>query len=32
MEKMYHVGFDDTHGATYVIVPGDAGRVEKMVK
>ena len=30
MEKMYHVGFDDTHGAAYVILPGDPGRVEKI--
>lgn len=30
MEKMYHVGFDDTHGAKYVILPGDPGRVEKI--
>jgi len=30
MEKMYHVDFDDTHGATYAILPGDPGRVEKI--
>jgi len=30
METMYHVGFDDTHGAKYVILPGDPGRVEKI--
>ena len=30
MEKMYHVGFDDSHGAKYAILPGDPGRVEKM--
>ena len=30
MEKMYHVGFDDTHGARYAILPGDPGRVEKI--
>ena len=32
MEKMYHVGFDDTHGAKYVILPGDPGRVEKIAR
>ncbi|MDR2471404.1 MAG: uridine phosphorylase [Treponema sp.] len=30
MEKLYHIGFDDTHGASYVILPGDPGRVEKI--
>lgn len=30
MEKMYHVGFDDSHGAKYAILPGDPGRVEKI--
>ncbi|MCL2209175.1 MAG: uridine phosphorylase [Treponema sp.] len=30
MEKQYHVGFDDSHGAKYVILPGDPGRVEKI--
>ena len=30
MEKMYHIGFDDTHGAKYAILPGDPGRVEKI--
>ena len=30
MEKMYHVGFDDSHGASYAILPGDPGRVEKI--
>lgn len=30
MEKLYHIGFDDTHGARYVILPGDPGRVEKI--
>ena len=30
MEKMYHVDFDDTHGASYAILPGDPGRVEKI--
>jgi len=28
MEKQYHVGFDDGHGALYAILPGDPGRVE----
>ena len=32
MEKMYHVGFDDTHGAKYAIMPGDPGRVEKIAQ
>lgn len=32
MEKMYHVGFDDTHGAKYAILPGDPGRVEAIAK
>ena len=30
MEKMYHIDFDDTHGASYAILPGDPGRVEKI--
>jgi uridine phosphorylase len=30
MEKLYHIDFDDTHGASYVILPGDPGRVEKI--
>ena len=30
MEKLYHIGFDDTHGAKYAILPGDPGRVEKI--
>ena len=30
MEKQYHIGFDDTHGASYAILPGDPGRVEKI--
>ncbi len=30
MEKMYHIGFDSSHGAKYAIVPGDPGRVEKI--
>lgn len=32
MEKMYHVGFDDSHGARYAILPGDPGRVEKIAQ
>jgi uridine phosphorylase len=30
MEKQYHIGFDNTHGALYAILPGDPGRVEKI--
>ena len=30
MEKQYHIGFDDSHGAEYAILPGDPGRVEKI--
>jgi uridine phosphorylase len=30
MEKLYHVDFDDSHGAEYAILPGDPGRVEKI--
>nr|AGS51988.1 uridine phosphorylase [uncultured bacterium contig00006] len=30
MEPMYHIGFDDSHGAKYAILPGDPGRVEKI--
>jgi uridine phosphorylase len=30
MEKQYHIGFDDSHGAQYAIMPGDPGRVEKI--
>ena len=32
MEKLYHIGFDDTHGAKYAILPGDPGRVEAIAK
>lgn len=32
MEKMYHIGFDDSHKAKYVILPGDPGRVEKIAQ
>jgi uridine phosphorylase len=30
MEKQYHIDFDDTHGASYAILPGDPDRVEKI--
>ncbi|QNM04805.1 uridine phosphorylase [Qiania dongpingensis] len=30
MDKMYHIGLDDSHGAKYAILPGDPGRVEKI--
>ncbi|MDR3277618.1 MAG: uridine phosphorylase [Oscillospiraceae bacterium] len=30
MEKLYHIGLDDTHGARYAILPGDPGRVPKI--
>jgi len=30
MEKMYHIGLDESHGARYAILPGDPGRVEKI--
>lgn len=30
MEKLYHIGLDDSHGAKYAILPGDPGRVEKI--
>lgn len=32
MEKMYHIGIDDSHNAKYAILPGDPGRVEKIAK
>jgi uridine phosphorylase len=32
MQKLYHIDFDDTHGARYVILPGDPGRVEKIAR
>lgn len=32
MEKLYHIGLDNTHGAKYAILPGDPGRVEKIAK
>lgn len=30
MEKLYHIGLDNSHGARYAILPGDPGRVEKI--
>ena len=30
MEKLYHIDFDDSHGAKYVLLPGDPGRVEQI--
>ena len=30
MEKLYHIGIDNTHGAKYAILPGDPARVEKI--
>jgi len=32
MEKLYHIDFDDSHGAKYVLLPGDPGRVEKIAQ
>jgi len=32
MEKLYHIGFDNTHGARYVILPGDPGRVQQIAE
>ena len=32
MEPLYHIGFDDSHGAGYAILPGDPGRVEKIAQ
>ena len=32
MKPLYHIGFDAGHGAGYVILPGDPGRVEKIAK
>jgi len=32
MEKLYHIDFDNTHGAKYAILPGDPGRVEAIAK
>lgn len=30
MEKLYHIDFDDGHGAKYALLPGDPGRVEQI--
>lgn len=30
MEKLYHIQLDDSHGASYAILPGDPARVEKI--
>lgn len=30
MPAMYHIDFDESHGAQYAILPGDPGRVEKI--
>jgi uridine phosphorylase len=30
VEKLYHIDFDDSHGASCAILPGDPGRVEKI--
>jgi len=32
METLYHIGFDETHGAKYAILPGDPGRVQKIAE
>lgn len=32
MEKLYHIGFDGSHGAKYAILPGDPGRVEQIAR
>ena len=32
MEKLYHIGIDDSHNAKYAILPGDPGRVEKIAR
>lgn len=32
MEPMMHLGFDDSHGAKYAILPGDPARVEKIAQ
>jgi len=32
MGKQYHIGFDETHGSKYAILPGDPGRVEAIAK
>jgi uridine phosphorylase len=32
MPKLYHIDFDESHGARYAILPGDPGRVEKIAR
>jgi len=32
MDALYHIGFNDSHGAKYAILPGDPGRVEKIAQ
>ena len=32
LEKMHHIGMDDTHEAVYALLPGDPGRVEKIAR
>lgn len=32
LKPLYHIGFDDTHGARYAILPGDPGRVEQIAQ
>lgn len=32
MEKLYHIGIDNSHQAKYAILPGDPGRVEKIAQ
>ena len=32
MEKLYHIGIDDSHGAKIALLPGDPGRVEKIAR
>jgi len=32
MDTSYHIGFNDSCGARYVILPGDPGRVEKIAE
>jgi len=32
MPPQYHIGFDNSHGAKFAILPGDPGRVEQIAK
>ncbi|NLP46454.1 MAG: uridine phosphorylase [Epulopiscium sp.] len=32
MDRSYHIGLNDSHGAKYAILPGDPGRVEKIAR